>query len=291
MQTIINRLETWCNSVGLMLNHEKTKYMVIRKSCNKKIVSEKLFCSGNEIERVNVHKYLGIFIDDNFSFKTHSEFVLSKISANAGVINKLKRMLTPHMLTLLINAHINSIIDYCLPVWGPSRICDFPKIQNVTNNLLATFYFPNIVKFKKKRFWSDRSVSEFAQAKRECVLAHKNINYFNLLEKSNLFTVTERLQYYSLLNIFKIRKFGSKITELNEMYGVKESISSHVTRSSQNCNVLPHKSTLYEKSNLYYSTSLWNSIPKSLHEKNMSNLCFKSSLTDWLLNNRDNVFV
>ena len=104
--------------------------------------------------------------------------------------------------------------------------------------------------------------------------------------KSKSCSTSDKLEQY--LHPFKSSSCNFHI---HEMYGVKESISSHVTRSSQNCNVLPHKSTLYEKSNMYYSSSLWNSIPKSLHEKTISNLCFKSSLTDWLLNNRDNVFV
>ncbi len=169
------------------------------------------------LERVSVFRLLGVFIDDNFTFKCHSDHVLSKISMNAGMITKMKRMLTPHMFTLLINVYINSVIDYCLFIWGPSRINDFPKIQNVTNNLLAMFYFPNICKFKKKRFWADRDATELAKARKECNLAHKNIDYYKLLEKCNLFTINERLQFYSLLFLFKLRKFSSKVVALNEL--------------------------------------------------------------------------
>lgn len=157
--------------------------MVIRKKQNVSVINEKLVCNGNEIEKVSVFTYLGIQVDEHFTFKDHLAAVLTKISKSAGMITKLKRMLTPHLLTILINAYINSVTDYCLSVWGPSRQVDFPKIQKVTNDLLATFYFPNLMKFKRKRFWANRNVTELVDAKRECIVAYRNIDYFKLLKK------------------------------------------------------------------------------------------------------------
>lgn len=110
MEVVLTRLDNWCTENGLTMSYGKTKFMVIP-------VVKKLECNGHEIERVSVFKYLGVLIDDRFTFKMHADHVLDKISSNAGLINKQKRMLTPHMLTLLINSYINSATDYCLPVW------------------------------------------------------------------------------------------------------------------------------------------------------------------------------
>jgi hypothetical protein len=291
MQKIVNRLDGWCNKVNLCMSYDKTKMMVIRKKQNCKTINEILVCNGHEIERVSVFRLLGVFVDDNFTFKYHSDHVLSKISTNAGMITKMKRMLTPHMFTLLINVYINSVIDYCLFIWGPSRVTDFPKIQNVTNNLIAMFYFPNICKFKKKRFWADRDATELAKARKECNIAHKNINYYNLLEKCNLFTINERLQFYSLLFVFKLRKFSSKVTALNELFSPLKNTCNMITRNAKNCKKLSHTSTLYENSHFYYSSTLWNSITKELHDATIPSVCFRDAITKLLLEKRDDVFV
>jgi hypothetical protein len=116
---------------------------------------------------IDCFKYLGTYVDEFFSFKTHSDHVIRKISVNAGLILKMRRYLNLHMLSLLINCHINSVIDYCLYIWGPSRVADFQKIQNLTNNLVASFFYPNLVKFRKKRFWCDLSSKDLVLAKKK----------------------------------------------------------------------------------------------------------------------------
>lgn len=65
-------------------------------------------------------------------------------------------------------------------------------MQKVTNNLLAMYFFPSIVKYKKKRFWCNRDPEELVSAKKNCIAAHSKINYLNLLEKYNLWTINER---------------------------------------------------------------------------------------------------
>lgn len=295
MQVILERLDAWCTSVGLCMSYEKTKLMVIRKKCNNSPILSNITCNGHVIERVSTFKYLDVHIDENFTFKVHAEKVLSKVSKHAGVICKMRRMLTPHMLTLLVNVYINSVTDYCLTVWGPSRINDFAQIKKVTNNLLAMFYFPTIVKYKKKRFWCNLSSNELLKAKKECVQAHKNIDYYRLLEKCNLLTISERLQFYSLWNLFKTRKFGSKVIQFNDLFAsiFKERASN--SRNPNTCIVLSHKSKLFEYSTLYYSSSLWNSLPRDLmSEKVIVEIpCayFKAYVHKWLLEKITDEFV
>jgi hypothetical protein len=195
------------------------------------------------------------------------------------------------MYTLLINVYINSVTDYCLKIWGPSRVSDFAQIQKVTNNLLAIFFFPNIVKYKKKRFWCNRDAEDLVKAKKECIIAHRNLDYYNLLEKCNLLTITERLEFYSLWNIYKIRKFKSKVVALNEMYSPRINLSTVKTRSSNNCNVIDHTTQFFANSCVYYSSSLWNAIPRELTNLENPNLCFRAGINKWLLDKRSDDFV
>jgi hypothetical protein len=158
---------------------------------------------------------------------------------------------------------------------------------------VTSFYFPNIVKFKKKRFWSSRSENELTQAKRECVAAHSKINYFNLLEKCNLFTITERLKFKSLLNVFKLKKFGCKVLALSKLFPqyVLTPTFFRKTRNYTNCIIVPHNSSIFENSNLYFSSYLWNTLPKEFCDFEDVELCFPSSITKWLLDKTNAIYV
>jgi len=64
-------------------------------------------------------KYLLLIriIDENFDLKPHFEHVRKKVCVNVGMIFKMRRLITPHVLKLLINAYVSSVTDYCLVVW------------------------------------------------------------------------------------------------------------------------------------------------------------------------------
>jgi len=291
IKSIIERLDNWCKGRGLLISYEKTKWMLISKASNKnknldEIVLE---CNGNVIERVQNFKYLGITVDENFNFKPHFELVVKKVCSNIGMIHKNRRLITPHVLKLLINSHINSITDYCITVWGPSRIKDFNIIQNKINDLLAIFFYPNIRKFYSKRFWK-ASADCLASARRECKKAIGSINYYDLLEKCNQFTITERLKFFSLWNVYKVIKFGSNICQIKNIFSLADR-SNRITRNSNNLEVVRHKSCTFENSPKYYSTKLWNSLPSNIKQINDSNLNVRKELNEWILFARLDEFV
>ena len=60
IKTSLNEFTSLCDSVGLLISHEKTKLMTIRKK-------EKLVIQGQEIEYVNAYKYVGVMLNANTS--------------------------------------------------------------------------------------------------------------------------------------------------------------------------------------------------------------------------------
>jgi hypothetical protein len=210
------------------------------------------------------------------------------------MIRRNRRMLTPHMLKLLINAHVNSITDYCIAVWGPSRVNDLKLIQSKINELLVVYFYPNTYKYYTKRFW--KAQSDVSQAQIECRRLHKVIDYYELLDKCNQFTVSERLQYFCAWGVYKNIKFTSPIVRLREFFncnlqGSSSQVSQRSTRSASNCAVTTHNTKLFENSVQYYSIKLWNSLPQSIKNFETTNVNVKRELNEWILNNRANVFV
>ncbi len=192
------------------------------------------------------------------------------------------------MLTVLINAYVNSVTDYCLTIWGPSRISMFSEIQSKVNQLLAIYSYPKLTKFYSKSYWKVHSdCNTINQAKLECRKLHSSVNIEGLLEKFNLLSLRERLDYFCLWNMFKIKKYGTNVPQIREMFATKEKV--YHTRSYQKPDVIDHNTNFFTKSVCYYSIKLWGSLNvtfiKTLLDSNVS-LNVRCQLTENLMQKR-----
>lgn len=286
MHVILSRLDTWCNSVGLPISFSKTKFMIFRKSGVPRMDLTNITVNNNVIEKVSSFKYLGLYLDEYLNYKCHFDQVYRRISVNAGLICKIRRNITPYVLMLLINAYINSIIDYSLIVWGATRQNDFDRLQRVTRNILANYYYPNTNKYKHKRFWSELTPGEATKARKECYKAFKSIDFSLLLEKHNLSTVAERFSFFSVWFIYKVRKYGCKISTLCEIFSPQINNCSMVTRNTNLCSVKNHNTSIYQNSFSYSACKLWNSLPREFCDIDDKSLNFRKSVNQWLIDKR-----
>jgi len=72
-------------------------------------------------------------------------------------------------------------------------------------------------KFYSNRFWKAES-DNIDEAQIECQKLHSKINYYDILEKCNQLTVSGRLFYCSSWHVYKLKKFGSKVEQINDMF-------------------------------------------------------------------------
>ena len=66
----------------------------------------------------NYAKFLGIIIDENFTWYDHIHYISGKISKGDGILSKLKYILPINILKLIYNAIISPYVSYCNIVWG-----------------------------------------------------------------------------------------------------------------------------------------------------------------------------
>lgn len=78
-----------------------------------KLTSTSIVINDSVIEKVSHFKYLGIILDENFSFAGHSEYLLKKCTTALGMMDRFKRFLLPTTVTILINAYVCCNVDYC----------------------------------------------------------------------------------------------------------------------------------------------------------------------------------
>ena len=67
---------------------------------------------GENIERVESFKYLGVIFDPQLKWDDQISHIASKVSQRIGVIHRIKYYLPFHTLTMLANALVMPLFDY-----------------------------------------------------------------------------------------------------------------------------------------------------------------------------------
>ena len=88
-----------------------------------------------DLEQVNVFKLLGVYIDNNLSFKDHCDHIEKTLSPKAGLLSRLSHIFPATILNYMYiyNTTIQPHLDYALSVWGgcaSSYILPIQRLQN-----------------------------------------------------------------------------------------------------------------------------------------------------------------
>lgn len=77
-----------------------------------------LSINGIGIERVPNFNFLGLTINENLSWKAHSDKIAIKISKACGILNRLKHFLPQHIMRIIYCSLVQSNLNYSLLAWG-----------------------------------------------------------------------------------------------------------------------------------------------------------------------------
>ena len=96
------------------------------------------------MEEKEVTKYLGVFIDNKLSWKTHIEHVKAKLSKGNGMISRVRYFVNDQCLLNLFYSFIQSHVNYNLINWSST----FPSyIEQIDVKLKAAV---RLISFKNK---------------------------------------------------------------------------------------------------------------------------------------------
>ena len=100
-------------SLKLMLNESKTKFMIFSNGRNN-VPSTHRICtrSGTNIEQVPCYKYLGIWLDDRLSFKSHVLDLAKKVKIKLGALYRIRSCFTFENRMEIVQSTILSVLDY-----------------------------------------------------------------------------------------------------------------------------------------------------------------------------------
>lgn len=129
-----NVIEEWMNVNKLKLNAEKTKYMLVR-SIRKELRGNTIVrcLNGNEIERVEIMKYLGVMIDDRLRFSGHCDYMLKKIGKKISFLNRIGNFISAYTRCTIYKTIIAPHFEYCATLlidMGDTQLSRLQKAQN-----------------------------------------------------------------------------------------------------------------------------------------------------------------
>ena len=104
-ETAINRelqkINLWLLRNKLTLNVDKTKFMIFHK--RKKVPNLSIALNNIAITKVDTFNYLGILLDSNLSWKSHTDMLVLKISTLIGVLHRVKKYFPKSILLTIYN--------------------------------------------------------------------------------------------------------------------------------------------------------------------------------------------
>ena len=141
MNCQVEKVQNWLLANKLSVHYDiKSQYMLINKNIKTRIKDDtfELKMGDHIISRTKSYKYLGLLVDEKFSWTYQIDKICSKLSQMAGVIFKIRSLLTKEALMLVYHALVGSKLRYGLICWATAAQSLLDKV-NVAHNKVITY--------------------------------------------------------------------------------------------------------------------------------------------------------
>lgn len=211
----LNVITKWLGLNRLSLNIEKTKYMTFSmvsttqpKNSIFSLTAHSLLCSTNavipslcncnsqKLEKVIKIKYLGVILDEGLTFREHINVLSSRIRKLIGIFKNIRFAATPKVMKTIYFALCQSLLLYCIGVWGGAAKTHLIKIERAQRAVLKVIHFlprltPTLVVYQKSEVLTVRQL--FIQ--HSVLLQHRRVNTSNTnrdRRRKDIVSITER---------------------------------------------------------------------------------------------------
>ena len=236
--------DTWTRANKIVLNLEKTKFMVITwRSYN--INSTSIEINDTPIEQVRSYDYLGVVIDDKLIFNEHAKYLSTRLSRVLGVLRSLY-FLPKNILKFIYLSLGYSVLTYGIIIWG-----------SASNSIINPIFIlqKKIIRVVSGNAWFAHTSPIFKE--------------FNILKLSDIYRYNILIFMYRVLFMNHLPFFKERILSLNVN-------SNYLTRNTDIRLPIFTKS-ITQRSLFYVGPHQWNIIQKQL-KSHLSFALFKKYL-------------
>jgi hypothetical protein len=156
----------WFSANKLSLNLDKTNYIIFNQPKIYKKTFSITMC-GTTIERVNVCKFLGIYVDEKLNWKKQIEHTRNKLARTLGIMYRTSYLFDEYTRKIMYNTLFVPHLNYCSEIWGNTYktnlqqvniqqkkairiICNVSRIEHTTPlfKKLNILKFSDLVRFR-----------------------------------------------------------------------------------------------------------------------------------------------
>ena len=110
----MKNIENWISENKLTTNYKKSAFMVISNTPNPNSDFQ-ISINHNFIDRTNTVKYPGVYLNSDFFWKTHIDYLAKRLSKVCGIIYKLRHFVPTHTLKVVTLACLTQFFNtHCL---------------------------------------------------------------------------------------------------------------------------------------------------------------------------------
>lgn len=245
----LKKIEKWIFSNKLSVNVSKTTYMIITNRAEASDLN--LSMNNNFIQRVNMHRFLGVVIDEHLNFMHHVDALCGKLSRSLGVMRRISSILPTNVLRNVYHALFASHMSYAITAYGSANKSSLNRIGG-------------LVESAAKLLSTDAAENPFVSA---------SILPFNLT-----------YQYFVSLKMYQIINEGGCDYMLNKILSFQVPDRPD-TRGRRNNTLYRELFTnaRSQRTFLFQAIGIWNSIPLPIRDS-LNVKQFKSSTKALFLN-------
>lgn len=243
-------ISQWMKSNDLKINPDKTHVLLMGThrrlaTTNRPLevqIDGEVLC-GSESKCQNL---LGCVISADLKWSRHVAMLRSKLAMRLTGLNNLKHICPYPLRKKLAEGLFNSVIVYCLPVFGGMEPGDLREIQLLQN-----------------------------KAARLVCRAPPRSSRSDLYEKLGWLTINQMVCYYTLISLFKINSFNDP-----------EYLAMQLNNRGRNGRIKTHnpRLTIVSNSFCYRGPSQWNSLPSAIRNEVRLGT-FKRLVKKWIISN------
>ena len=143
MNKELENVSTWFKSNKLSLNVDKTKWLLFHPLSKRQSLSQTLcylLIENIHIKREYVTIFLGIFIDENLSWKQHIDIVSSKISKSIAILSKSRDVLSKQCIKQLYISFIRNYVNYANIAWASTSKSKLKRLYRCQKHAARIIY-------------------------------------------------------------------------------------------------------------------------------------------------------
>ena len=257
LATVLNQelssISLWMKANKLSVNTKKTNYVIFKPKQKKlKTIMIPLMFNENKLTQKRVVKFLGVFIDENLSWKFHIDHICKKVSKSTGIIYRSRFLLSMKTKLSLYYTLIYPYLTYCNVIWSSTYVTNVKRLFLIQKRLVRALTNADFTAHTAPLFYR-LNLLDIYKINFLYIVKFMYCYHYNLLPSSfhNIFITSRHMHSYNTRNANAYRP--------------------------HTCRTNIKKFTI-----LFQGPQKWNSLPENI--KNSETLrCFRNRMLKYLI--------